>query len=87
MVGIEAVRAYMSRNRQELGVRPRLSPIEIVASESGDFGYVIGTHEWIDADGAASMPGRYVTLWRRTADGEWKCFLEIHSPRPEGASL
>jgi hypothetical protein len=28
------------------------------------------------------MPGRYVTLWRRNDQGEWKCFLEIHSPRP-----
>lgn len=87
VVGIEAVRAYMMRNRQELGIRPRLHPIEIFASESGDMGYVIGTHEWVDGDGVASMPGRYVTLWRKTPEGEWKCFLEIHSPRPEDADM
>jgi ketosteroid isomerase-like protein len=28
------------------------------------------------------MPGRYVTLWRKNEQGEWKAFLEIHSPRP-----
>jgi hypothetical protein len=28
------------------------------------------------------MPGRYVTLWRKNEEGEWKAFLEIHSPRP-----
>jgi ketosteroid isomerase-like protein len=68
------------RNRQELGLAPRTTPIEIVASESGDLGYIVGTYEWIDR--RATMPGRYVTLWRKNEQGEWKVFLEIHSPRP-----
>lgn len=78
--GISAVRDYVRRNREVLGVRPRLDLLAVQASESGDFGYTIGTHEWINAEGQATMPGRYVTLWRRTGAGEWKCFLEIHSP-------
>lgn len=80
--GIDAVRKYVRRNRQELGLAPRMTPVEIVASESGDIGYVVGTHVWIDREGRATMPGRYVTLWRKNNRGEWKCFLEIHSPRP-----
>ena len=79
--GIDAVRAYVRRNRQELGLAPRTTPIEIVASGSGDLGYIVGTHEWIDGEGRATMPGRYVTLWRKNEQGEWKAFLEIHSPR------
>jgi len=59
-----------------------MTPLEVVASESGDLGYTAGTHEWMDREGRATMPGRYVTLWRRNDQGEWKCFLEIHSPRP-----
>ena len=82
VVGIDAVREYVVRNRQELGLAPRMTPLEIVASESGDLAYVLGTHEWIDRDGRATLPGRYVSLWRRNDQGEWKCFLEIHSPRP-----
>ena len=78
--GIDAVRAYVRRNRQELGLAPRTTPIEIVASESGDLGYIVGTHDWIDREGRATMPGRYVTLWRKNEQGEWKAFLEIHSP-------
>ena len=80
--GIAAVREYVRRNRQDLGLTPRITPVEIVASESGDLGYTVGTHEWVDRDGRAIMPGRYVTLWRKNEQGEWKCFLEIHSPRP-----
>jgi ketosteroid isomerase-like protein len=80
--GKAAVRKYVRRNRQDLGLRPRTTPIEIVASESGDLGYIIGTHEWMDREGRATMPGRYVTLWRKNEQGEWRCFLEIHSPRP-----
>ena len=80
--GIDAVREYVRRNRQELGLAPRTTPIEIVASESGDLGYIVGTYEWIDREGRATMPGRYVTLWRKNEQGEWKVFLEIHSPRP-----
>lgn len=28
------------------------------------------------------MPGRYVSMWRKNEQGAWRCFLEIHSPRP-----
>ena len=80
--GIDAVREYVRRNRQELGLAPRTTPIEIVASDSGDLGYIVGTHEWIDREGRATMPGRYVTLWRKNQQGEWKAFLEMDSPRP-----
>ena len=80
--GISAVREYVRRNRQDLGLRPRTHIVDIVASESGDLGYIGGTHEWVDREGRSTMPGRYVTLWRRNEQGEWKCFLEIHSPRP-----
>lgn len=80
--GIDAVKAYVLRNRQELGIRPKLTPLEFAASASGDLGYIIGTHEWVNREGRVTMPGRYVTLWRKNEQGEWKCFLEIHSPRP-----
>ena len=80
--GKEAVRQYMLRNREQ-GIRPRVTPTAIVAAVAGDIGYVVGTHDWVNAEGGASMPGRYVTLWRRTEEGEWKCFLEIHSPEAQ----
>ena len=79
--GIAEVREYVRRNRQELRLTPRMTPVEVVASESGDLGYIVGTHEWFDREGRATMPGRYVSMWRKNEQGEWRCFLEIHSPR------
>ena len=81
-LGKEAVRRYVLRNRAQ-GTRPRIAPTDIVASAAGDLGYVVGTHDWVNDQGEASMPGRYVTLWRRTEEGRWRMFLEIHSPSPE----
>lgn len=78
--GIDAVREYVIHNRRELGLKPRSEAIEMVASESGDLGYVIGRYEWIDRTGRAIDPGRYVTLWRKDHHDRWRCFLEIHSP-------
>jgi ketosteroid isomerase-like protein len=78
--GIAAVRQFVRRSRQELGLKPRLSPLEVVGSNSGDLGYIVGTYEWIDRAGRAIRPGRYVSLWRKNEKGEWRCFLEIHSP-------
>lgn len=79
--GIDSVRKFLRRNRQA-GFRPKITPLEFGASDSGDLGYIIGDHEWIDSEGNLTRPGRYVTLWRKNEQGEWKCFLEIHSPKP-----
>lgn len=90
--GIAAVRQYVRRHREELGVRPRITPVQVAASQSGDLGYVIGNYEWINRDGRAARPGRFVALWRTNEQGEWQCFVEIHSPQPpetaeEGGAL
>ena len=82
--GKAAVREYVRRNRQDLGVVPRTQLLEVDASASGDLGYIVGTYEWVNREGEGTRPGRYVTLWRKNEDGDWKCFLEIHSPDPDG---
>ena len=60
--GIDAVREYVIRMRRERGMSPRLTPLEVVASESGDLGYISGTYEWVNREGQATMPGRYVSM-------------------------
>jgi len=80
--GIAAVRNYVRRNREELGLRPQLAPSQVVASQSADLGYIVGAYEWIDREGRATRPGRYVELWHPDEQGHWRCFLEIHSPAP-----
>jgi ketosteroid isomerase-like protein len=50
----------------------RATDAEVAAS--GDIGYTIGTFELItEQDGTAMLTeGKYVTVWRKQADGSWK---------------
>lgn len=55
------------------------TPVEAFASQAGDFGVSWG--DWsIHADGdpasVADARGRYVTVWRRNAAGEWRGLLD-----------
>ena len=54
---------------------------------SGDFGYTIGHSRTVrrNDDGTTTVvqTGRYVTLWRRQADGSWKVELDTGHPDPK----
>lgn len=59
------------------------------ASEAGDLGYTLGT--WrstrYTAEGRGQViTGKYVTIWRKQADGSWKVVFDggnpDTSPRP-----
>jgi ketosteroid isomerase-like protein len=47
-------------------------------AEAGDFGYTIGTYELtVEQDGAPMVTvGKYVTLWKKQADGSWKVVVD-----------
>lgn len=50
-------------------------PYFVDISASGDLGYTIGrwTYSVTDSSGATqSSKGRYVTIWKKQADGNWK---------------
>ena len=51
-----------------------------VVSASGDLGYTFGSNE-ISLNNAAGVrtttKGKYVTIWRKQADGSWKVVVEI----------
>ena len=56
-----------------------------VVEASGGIGYTTGPYEMRvkQKDGSERvMHGRYVTIWRRKADGSWKAVLDIGSPEP-----
>lgn len=55
------------------------------AEASGELGYTYGTYTRTTNDtagNAAVETGRYVTVWRREADGGWKVVLDMGSPAP-----
>ena len=62
---------------------PRLSlawhPIKVAVARSGDLAYLIGAYElrFDDARGApVSDRGKLLEIWRRQADGSWKCIVD-----------
>lgn len=61
------------------------TPTEAVMGPSGDMGYTWGHYEGHskDANGnAVTTSGRYMTIWRRQADGAWKVVLDAGSNEP-----
>jgi len=58
-------------------------------AEAGDMGYTIGTYELtVEQDGTPMVTvGKYVTLWKKQADGSWKVAVDCFNadgPPTEG---
>jgi len=57
-------------------------------SASGDLGYTIGSYEITSNDAAGNpqtLPGKYLTVWKKQLDGQWKVAVDAPSenqPRP-----
>jgi len=77
--GKELLRHAVSR----LLAQPHLSvawrPIKVDVARSGDVAFLIGAYElrFVDALGApVSDRGRRLEIWRKQADGTWKCIVD-----------
>lgn len=53
---------------------------KVEVAQSGDFGYTSGTYKFTVND-ASGKPvddrGKYVEVWKKQADGSWKCVMDI----------
>lgn len=57
------------------------TPTEIFVAKSGDMGASWG--QWVDDPGVAGAKkttGRYVTVWKRGADGVWHALMDVGAP-------
>lgn len=59
-------------------------PDRAYASNSGDFGMTTGRFTRA-APGGAPAEGRYVTVWRKNNNGEWKALVDIGNADPAPA--
>lgn len=62
-----------------------LTPTDALMGPSGDMGYVWGHFEGHskDANGnPVETSGRYITIWRRQPDGNWKLILDAGANEP-----
>jgi len=78
--GHEAIRTYLS----ELFAAPEFAlhwtTTKAELSRAGDLGYTIGAFELTvnDAEGnPVTTAGKYVTVWKKQTDGEWKVVADI----------
>ncbi len=82
-IGLDAINKQMSgfpKNAKLIW-----DPIEAVVSESGDLGFTWGRFRSIVPleDGTEQIShGKYVTIWQKQADGEWKAALDIGNTNP-----
>jgi ketosteroid isomerase-like protein len=81
--GAEAIFAVMG------GAAPATSrlewtPLDAWGAKSGDLGVTTGTWKFTAlAGGRPAVTGRYVTVWRKNAKGEWKGLIDIGNPDPK----
>jgi len=77
--GQEAIRTYWTppAGRKSRTVHHRILPVEIVVSgeEAYDWGYYEGATERANGE-KIHWEGKYVIVWKKTADGEWKIYLD-----------
>ena len=64
------------------------TPTDALMGPSGDIGYTWGHYEGHskDANGKpVTTSGRYITIWRKQPDGNWKVVLDAGSNEPAAA--
>ncbi len=67
------------------GFKISWTPDSAVVSKSGDMGYTYGSNSMTmpDAKGKpVTEVARYITVWRKGADGRWRCVMDYGSGGP-----
>jgi ketosteroid isomerase-like protein len=60
------------------------TPTKADVSASGDVGYTAGTYEMNMSAMPAPEKGKYVTIWKKQADGSWKAIEDIFNADTSG---
>ncbi len=80
VVGKAALRKYVEGSMQIPGFRISWNSKEVTFSPDGNLAYMFSANA-VTMNGQDGKPftidGRAVTIWRREADGEWRCAVDI----------
>lgn len=80
--GRDEIRAFMA-GLDDPGTSLRWEPLRAEIAASGDLGWTTGTYVSAsvgEAGEAVRGEGRYVSIWRRAADGSWKVVMDLGNP-------
>lgn len=83
--GKAAIRNYVATSLKTPFFSISWKPAQAVVASSGELGYTMGSNEitFADANGKViRAQGRYLTTWRRGADGAWKCVVDFWNESP-----
>ena len=84
--GKPAIRQFVGASLQVPGFAITWTPMK--AEVSGDLGYTTGTNAVTvpkPEGGTTTIAGRYVTVWRKSADGKWRCVVDSWNSAPAAA--
>ena len=79
-VGTEAIRKMVTASLALPGFQISWTPENAVVSASGDMAYTYGTNRITVPDSAGhpvTTEGRYVEVWRKGPDGQWRCSIDM----------
>ena len=84
--GKDAMRPRMAPGFSDSTRHLSWHPVSAEVSADGSLGYTLGRYELAGraADGTSRIlaTGRYMTVWRRQADGAWKVVADLGGPDP-----
>lgn len=83
--GKEAISEFVTSSRSNPAFSISWTPQEARVAESGELGYTLGASR-VSLPGpqgtSVTRNGNYLCIWRKQADGSWKCSVEISDFRP-----
>jgi ketosteroid isomerase-like protein len=85
VVGKEAIRGFVSGMLAIPGFSITWEPEQASISADGDVGYLIerNTATYTDSTGTrVTQHGKAVTVWRKNAEGQWKCVVDTWNNVP-----
>ena len=80
VTGKEAIRNLFAELFASPGFEIDWEVTRVEVSRAGDLGYVVGTYE-VTVDDTEGNPvtdrGKWIAIWKKQADGTWKCIEDI----------
>ena len=83
--GKAAIRAMVTSVFAIPGFHITWTPESAVVSAAGDLAYTFGTNAVTMPDAKGKLVtenGRYITVWRKGADGRWRCVMDYTNSGP-----
>lgn len=90
IVGKSAIREYMASAFATPGFSVTWDPEEAVVAESGDLAYTRAHSVYTvpaAAGGSQTVYAKGVAIWRKNADGEWRCVVDIWNEAPPPSNM